>query len=56
MDKYIDAHDFNITGTLEDSKTIHQHLEETKAQQKDFINAFSKLLVNALNNKKLEEL
>lgn len=56
MDKYIETHDFNVTGALETSKTIHQHLEETKAQQKEFINAFSDLLINALNNKKSGEL
>lgn len=56
MDKYIDTHNFIIPSALEMSKTIHEHLEETKTQQKEFIDAFSDLLINALNNKKLEEL
>lgn len=56
MDKYIETHDFNVTSTLETSKTIHEYLEETKAQQKEFIEAFSDLLINALNSKQLEEL
>lgn len=55
MDKYIDKHDFSVTSAFETSKTIHEHFEETKAQQKEFINAFSDLLINALHTKKLEE-
>lgn len=56
MEKYIETHDFNVTSALKTSKTIHESLEETKTQQKEFIDAFSDLLINALNNKKLEEL
>lgn len=56
MDKYLESHDFNINSALETSKTIQEHLEETKTQQKEFIDAFSGLLINALNNKKWEEL
>ena len=56
MDKYIDTHNFIIPSALDMSKTIHEHLEETKTQQKEFIDAFSDLLINALNNKKLEAL
>lgn len=55
MDKFIETHDFNVTSALETSKTIHEHLEETKAQQKEFIDAFSNLLINALNSKQLGE-
>lgn len=56
MDKYIETHDFNVNSVLKTSKTIHEYLEETKTQQKEFIDAFSELLINDLNNKKLEEL
>lgn len=56
MDKYLESHDFNINSALETSKPIQEHLEETKTQQKEFIDAFSGLLINALNNKKWEEL
>lgn len=56
MDKYIETQDFNVNNALETSNTIHEYLEETKTQQKEFIDAFSDLLINTLNNKKLEEL
>lgn len=56
MDKYIETYDFSVTSTLETSKTIHEHFQQTKSQQKEFIDAFSDLLINALNDKTLEEL